>query len=216
MALAQNGPVTRRMADPEFRQQQLKDLYAPHVKAVNKLVDELRVDELRWAPYVAPLHAGVLTRLLVVIDSPGPAPRGPGRAYDAMLGVEGDDAVSARLGALLRRAGIDVADTMVWGAFPWYTEEPAAAAQARAGVEPLRRVLELLEQLDVMVVAGGVADRVWRMFATANPDEVPYAHRLTTTEIDDSGWQGTNPERHRRREEQAAIFEEAGRLLRDV
>lgn len=202
------------MADPDFRRSQLDELYAPHVKAVNKLVDELRVDERRWAPYVAPLHAGVLTRLLVVIDHPGPAPDGPGRAYDAMLGVEGDDAGSARLGALLRRGGVDVADTMVWGAFPWYVEG-SGSIEPRAGAEPLRRVVELLEQLEVVVLAGGVAERVWRRYASDHPDEVPFVHLLTTTEIDDSGWQATNAERHQRREQQAEVFAEAGRLLRD-
>jgi hypothetical protein len=202
------------MADPDYVRGQLKDLYAPHVKAVNKLVDELRVDEQRWVPYVAPLHAGVMTRLLLVVDSPGAAPPGSGRPYEAMLGVEGDDAVSARLGALVKRAGIDVADTMVWGAFPWYADDPVTTAEARAGVEPLRRVLELLEDLEVVVLVGKVAERTWRMLATAHPDDVPYAHVLVTTEVDDSGWPGTNSERHQRREEQAEVFAEAGRLLR--
>jgi len=202
------------MADEGYRQEQLKELYAPHVKAVNKLVDELRVDERRWVPYVAPLHAGLLTRLLLVIDSPGTPPQGTGRPHEVMLGVEGDDAASARLGALVKRGGIDVADTMVWGAFPWYAEEAVAPAEARAGVEPLRRVVELLEQVEVVVLLGKVAERTWRMLATAHPDQVPYAHVLTTSEADDAAWTGTNAERHRRREEQAEVFAEAGRLLR--
>src|SRR5438132_10199484 len=50
--------VTRRLRDPVYRQEQLKDLYAAHVKPVNKLVDELRVDANRWMPHVAPLHGG--------------------------------------------------------------------------------------------------------------------------------------------------------------
>jgi hypothetical protein len=206
--------MTRRLADPDYRRQQLHDLYAPHVKAVNKLVDELRVDEHRWVPYIAPLHAGVMTRLLLVVDSPGPAPLSSGRAHDAMLGVEGDDAVSARLGALLKRSAIDVADTMVWGAFPWYAEQPVTSAETRAGVEPLRRVVELLESLEVVVLLGKVAERTWRTLATAHPDDLPYAQVLTTTEVDDADGQGTKAERHQRREQQAEVFAQAGRLLR--
>ena len=103
---------------------------------------------------------------------------------------------------------------MVWGAFPWYADDPVTAADARAGVEPLRRVVELLEDLEVVVLVGKVAERTWRMLATAHPDDVTYAHVLVTSEADDTGWQGTNAERHRRREEQAEVFAEVGRLLR--
>jgi hypothetical protein len=155
-----------------------------------------------------------MTRLLLVVDSPGAAPPGSGRPYEAMLGVEGDDAVSARLGALVKRAGIDVVDTMVWSAFPWYADDPVTTAEARAGVEPLRRVLDLLEDLEVVVLVGKVAERTWRMLATAHPDDVPYAHVLVTTEADDSRWHGTNAERHVLRERQAEVFAQAGRLLR--
>lgn len=246
--------MTRRMRDPEFRAGQLRELYAAHVKPVNKLVDELRVDRDRWLPHVAPMHGGTSARLLWIGSDPGLRPTAP---YEGLLGVEADDAGSARVGALLKRAGIDPAETTPWNASPWYAPAPwrmppghtspgalapgavssgASAAGStssrgsapavtspsatarpdpRAGVEPLRRLLELLDELEVVVLLGRVAERTWRTLASTHPDQVPYAEVLVTTEADDEGFDGTNAERRLRREQQALVFEQAGRLLRE-
>src|SRR5436309_1452336 len=110
------------MADEAFRAEQLAGLYAPQVKPLNKLVDELRVDWERWMPHIAPLHGGVAARLMWLGSDPGPAPTSSGRPYEGMLSVENDDASSARIGALLKSARIEVADTCPWNAYPWYVE----------------------------------------------------------------------------------------------
>jgi hypothetical protein len=202
------------MEDPRFRAEQLGDLYAPHVKAVNKLVDELRVDADRWMPHLAPMHAGVLARLLVIGPDPGPN-LDRGRAYEALLSVEDDNAAAARIGALLKRARIDPAEVTLWNAYPWYTAGDLAAGDVRAGLEPLRRLVELLPELEVVVLLGTAAERLWRTFTSTLPDEVPYATVLTTREVADAAFEGTNAQRHQWREEQAETFLEAGRLLRE-
>ena len=166
--------MTRRMSDPAYRQEQLKDLYAAHVKPINKLVDELRVDAERWLPHVAPLHGGTEARLLLLASDPGPRPQ-TDRPQDDLLGVEDDNARAARLGALLRTAAIEVSDTLVWCAFPWYTRHPPTAADLRAGVEPLRRLLDLLDRLEVVVLLGPVAERSWRNLTSTHPYDVPPA-----------------------------------------
>jgi hypothetical protein len=203
------------MSEPAFREDQLKGLYAPHVKPINKLVDELRVDQERWVPHVAPLQAGVNARLLWLGSDPGPLPPAAGRPYDGLLSVEGDDAGSARIGALLKRAGIDVAETCPWNACPWYVDREPNATQLKAGLEPLRRIFNLLEELEVLILLGKVAERSWRMFASTYPDDTGWCTVLTTHEADDAGFVGTNAERQQRREAQAETFIEAGRLLRE-
>ncbi len=204
--------MTRRMRDDDFRREQLAGLYAPHVKPLNKLVDELRVDGDRWMPHLAPLHGGVMARILCLGGDPGANPH-HGRAYEAMLSVEDDDAGSARIGALLKRAHIDPGEVMLWNAYPWYVTDDLGVGDLRSGLEPLRRMLELLEDLQVVVLLGPVAERSWRMFASTLPEEVPYAKVLSThglTELD-----GTNAQRHQWREEQAETFLDAARILRE-
>jgi hypothetical protein len=206
--------VTRRMRDPEFRAQQLRDLYAPQVKPLNKLVDEFRVGGDRWLPHVAPLHGGVAARLMWLGADPGPRPSPVDRPQDDFLCVENDDAASARIGALLKRAGIDPADTCPWNAYPWYVDREPSAADLKAGLEPLRRVLELLEQLEVLVLLGSAAQRSWRAFRSTYPDDTGWYTVLTTHGIGEEDQAPTNAQRHQLREEQAAVFLEAGLLLR--
>ena len=204
--------MTRRMRDPAFRAEQLRELYATHVKPVNKLVDELRVGPDRWMPHVAPLHGGTEARLLLLVGDPGPGP-GIDRPQDDLLGIEDDDARSARLGALLKTAGIDAFDATVWCAFPWYTRHPTTADDLKAGVEPLRRLVFLLEQLEVVVLLGPAAERSWRMLASTHPYDVPPVRVLTTRDTDDDAFAGTNAQRKQWRDEQSVVLLEAARLL---
>ncbi|BEP15326.1 hypothetical protein acdb102_36370 [Acidothermaceae bacterium B102] len=202
--------MTRRMSDPAFRAAQLQELYAAHVKPVNKLVDELRVGPDGWMPHVAPLHGGTEARLLLLASDPGPAPADP---YQALLSIEDDTARAARLGALLRMAGVDPGETLPWCAFPWYAEHPPAAGDVKAGVEPLRRLVLLLERLEVVVLLGPPAERSWRMLTSTHPFDVPPVQVLATRDTEDDAFAGTKAQRKRWREEQALVFLEAGRLL---
>src|SRR5215211_5814233 len=84
------GGMVRRMRDPGFRLEQERGRYAPHVRPVNELVDELRCRHGRgWMPYVAPWHGGVLARVLSVLRDPGPKTQdGVGSGF---LCIENDD-----------------------------------------------------------------------------------------------------------------------------
>jgi hypothetical protein len=65
----------RRMRDPQFRQQQVDDLRAPHVAPINALMDELIDPSGRgWVPYVAPVYGGVDASVLNIHRDPGPKP----------------------------------------------------------------------------------------------------------------------------------------------
>lgn len=202
------------MRDPEFRAEQHRGLYAPQVKPVNKLVDEYRVGGERWLPHVAPMHGGVHARLMWLGGDPGPRPAEVGRSQGDFLSVENDDAASARIGALLKRAAIEPAETCPWNACPWYVDREPTAADLKAGLEPLRRVLNLLEELEVLVLLGSVAERSWRAFRSTYPDDTGWFTVLTTHGIGAEEQAATNAQRHQLREDQAEVFLEAGRLLR--
>ncbi len=98
--------MVRRMADRDYRAAQDENRYAPHVRPVNELVDELQdLDGRGWLPYVAPAHGGVEATVLSVLRDPGPkAQAGVGTGF---LCIENDDP-SAEFGSrrwLRRRMG---------------------------------------------------------------------------------------------------------------
>jgi len=56
-----------------------------------------------------------------------------------------------------------------WNAYPWYINSEPNAAQLHAGTEPLRRVIELLPELRViLLLSGGTARQTWGYFTKAH------------------------------------------------
>ena len=165
--------MVRRMADDGFRDEQDRDRYAPHVRAVNDLVDELRDQDGRgWMPYVAPLHGGVEARVLCVLRDPGPKTQdGSGSGF---LCVENDDATAERQCTGFAEAGIEARDTMPWNAYPWYINRAPNAEERRAGVTVLARLLGLLPRLEVVLLQGVDAQDSWRRLEKAHPQLVQH------------------------------------------
>jgi len=168
-----HDPVAhRRMRDPEFRQQQIDGLRAPHVAPVNALVDELIDPSGRgWVPYVAPVYGGVHASVLNIHRDPGPKTHLP-HGGSGFLCPENDDASAERFATLLDGAGIAVSETLSWNAYPWYINRSPRAAELEAGVEPLRRLLGLLPRLRVVMLHGGSARDGWRRLERRHPDLV--------------------------------------------
>lgn len=157
------------MRDPQFRQQQEDNLRAPHVAAVNALVDELVNTAGRgWMPYVSPLYGGVNARVLNVHRDPGPKTDGR-QGGSGFLCTENDDASAERFTTLLDDAGIAVSDTLSWNAYPWYINRLPRTAELEAGAEPLRRLIGLLPGLRVVMLHGGTALNGWRRLARRHP-----------------------------------------------
>jgi hypothetical protein len=85
---------------------------------------------------------------------------------------ENDDASAERFANLLDSVGIPVGETQSWNAYPWYINRSPRAAELDAGVEPLRRLLDLLPRLRVVVLHGVSARDGWRRLARRHPDRV--------------------------------------------
>jgi len=157
------------MRDPQFRQQQLDGIRAAHVAPINALVDELIDSSGRgWVPYVAPGYGGVDARVLNIHRDPGPKTNTQ-HGGSGFLCVENDDASAERFATLLDSAGIPVGETLSWNAYPWYINRLPRAAELEAGVEPLRRLLDLLPRLRVVMLHGGSARDGWTRFARHHP-----------------------------------------------
>ena len=164
----------RKMRDDAFRAEQHRGIRLPHIAKFNDLVDELRAERGGvQMPYIAPLYGGTEARVLSVFQDPGPKTdeiHGSG-----MLCVENDDPAAQYMSELLAGAGIPPAELIPWNAYPWYIHERGTttkltAAHLEAGVEPMRRVIELMEpRLRVVMLHSGAAHNVWDRLAKRRP-----------------------------------------------
>lgn len=158
----------RRMRDPEFKRSQEEGIQLPHVAPINSFVDELRDQGRGWVPYVAPIYGGIEAKMLSVLRDPGPmtnaAQNGSG-----FLCLENDDPAAELFATLLADAGLAPTDMTPWNAYPWYINRKPNAAELRAGLNPLLRLLELLPRVRVVMLNGGDAQYLWRKLAATHP-----------------------------------------------
>ena len=156
------------MADPAFRADQHLHRDDAHVAPINELVEELRQDPERgWMPYVAPMYGGVEARLLSVSRDPGPKTQdGDGSGF---LCMENDDPTAERMCELFAGAGIEARDVVPWNAYPWYINRAPSAAELEAGIEPLKRLIDLMPRLSVVMLHGGDAKNGWKRFTRRFP-----------------------------------------------
>jgi hypothetical protein len=150
------------MADPAFRDEQRRHLYDEHIAPINRFVDSLVAAGPGWLPHIAPMYGGVHARLLSILRDPGPKTRAD--AGSGFLSMENDDPTAERISNLFNDAGIGAKDIVPWNAYPWYVNRAPKAAELEAGVEPIRRLIELLPKLRVIMIHGRSAQRGWKRF----------------------------------------------------
>jgi hypothetical protein len=161
----------RRMACPAFRADQHARLHEAHIKPITELVEELsRVGNNGFIPYVAPLYGGINAEVLLIFQDPGPKTQsGTG---SGMLCAENDDPTADLFSNCLDAAGLDVARTITWNAYPWYINKSPTASQLEAGLMPLRRLLfDLLGKVSVVMLMGRRAEDSWKRFRKRYPTE---------------------------------------------
>jgi len=206
----------RRMRDPKFRQQQVAGLRAPHIAPVNALVDELIDPSGRgWVPYVAPVYGGVDARILCIQRDPGPKTHSQ-HGGSGFLCLENDDATAERFAALLDGAGIPVSETLAWNAYPWYINRPPRATELEAGVEPLRRLLGLLDRLQVVMLHGGSARDGWKRLARRHPGLVAQLEVVPTYHTSSQAFIGPPEVRAARMTALKEAFAQAAQILQEA
>lgn len=70
---------------------------------------------------------------------------------------------------LIAEAGIDVSEMVPWNAYPWYINRAPNAAEIRTGIEPLKKLIELLPNLQVVILHGGTAHNSWKRLIRSFP-----------------------------------------------
>ncbi len=172
----------RRSASTDFRAQQWERRFDPQVEPINRLVDDLIAEHGdRWMPYVAPYHGGIDTRILLVFQDPG---RMTATAHggSGFIGCENDDPSAALVAQCLDAAGVEQDDVMPWNSYPWFLPDQGgvSAAMRDQGLEPLRRLIGLLPDLDTVVTCGAVAHDTWDRFVRRYPGDAARVRHLKT------------------------------------
>jgi hypothetical protein len=163
--------MTRRMADPAFRNDQMSRILEPQVRAINALCDELtaqkpdRLPEYR-VPYVAP-HYGASTALILALSS-NPGPMAGGAKGSGMLSRENNDGSAARMGNIYSTVGLSDDHVVPWNAYPWHVHDTHPNGLPNnlidEGLQPLKRLLDLHPNIRAIVAHGGDAHRSVKQF----------------------------------------------------
>ncbi len=160
-SLADPGAVAARHALAEA---------SPHLAPLRHLAERIRAEQDRPVPEADPLDGGVSARLLLLLETPGPA---TGRT--AFVSRDNPTGTAANLFRFLSQAGIPRSDTLIWNAVPWVIHAPGARNRAprtgeirtaRAYLPPL---LALMPGLAVVVLSGRVSQTLAPDLAAARP-----------------------------------------------
>ncbi|MGY2048125.1 uracil-DNA glycosylase [Methylobacterium sp. JK268] len=161
----------KSLADPAALAARRALLGAPHLAPLRAFAARIAAEREAPVPEPDPLDGGVAARLLLLLETPGPA---TGRT--AFVSRDNPTGTAANLFRLLAEARIARADTLIWNAVPWVIHAPGARnraprpAEIRAGGPYLGELLDLMPDLAVIVLAGRVAQGSAAVLRTLRPD----------------------------------------------
>ncbi|SFV13388.1 Uracil-DNA glycosylase [Methylobacterium sp. 174MFSha1.1] len=155
-----DGPaVPKSLADPgAVASRHALVAASPHLAPLRRLAERIRAEQDRPVPEADPLDGGVKARLLLLLETPGPA---TGRT--AFVSRDNPTGTAANLFRFLRQAGIPRGDTLIWNAVPWVIHAPGARNRAprtgeiRAARAYLPPLVALMPDLAVVVLSGRVS-----------------------------------------------------------
>ena len=143
---------------------------APHIAPIRVLARRVSAERDAPVPDPDPLDGGVNARMLLLLETPGPAVVRTGFVTrDSATGT------AANLFRFLAEAGIARADTLIWNVVPWVIHAPGALnraprrAELRAAEPYLAPLLDLLPGLAVAVLAGRFAGEARPALASLRP-----------------------------------------------
>lgn len=172
----------RRMGDTSFREEQWSRRFDPHVAPINQLVDDLIAEkDGSWMPYSPPYHGGVEAKILLLYQDPGKM-TSTEHGGSGFLGCENDDPSAQVVAECLDAAGIDQQDVISWNSYPWFLPEQGGVntSMIEQGLDPLRRLVELLPDLHTVVTGGTKAHESWRRLTRRHPDMARRYRHLET------------------------------------
>lgn len=160
----------RSLADPALLAARHRLMESQHLAPLRQLAAQIRTATGAAVPDPDPLDGGVEARLLLLLETPGPAIRGTG-----IVSRDNPTGTAANLFRFLQGAGIPRAETLIWNAVPWVIHAEGARNRAprhseiRAAAPYLAPLLRCLPALRVVVLAGRVAGECEPALATLRP-----------------------------------------------
>jgi len=162
------------MADAEFRDAQLAQVFDPRVRAVNELCDALSLEKPGVSvPYVAPHYNAANATILTLSSNPGPfaiGGAGDTDGHPGFLSLENDDPSAERMSEVFATVGLSDEHVLPWNAYPWYVHQayPNGLPEGllAEGLDPLKKLLELHPQIRTVVAHGKDAKRAMRQFTS--------------------------------------------------
>jgi hypothetical protein len=162
------------MADAEFRDAQLAQVFDPRVRAVNELCDALSLEKPGVSvPYVAPHYNAANATILTLSSNPGPfaiGGAGDTDSHPGFLSLENDDPSAERMSEVFATVGLSDEHVLPWNAYPWYVHQayPNGLPEGllAEGLDPLKKLLELHPQIRTVVAHGKDAKRAMRQFTS--------------------------------------------------
>jgi uracil-DNA glycosylase len=162
--------VPKSLADPDALAARRAMMGAPHIAPIRALGDRISAERRAPVPTPDPLDGGVGARMLLLLETPGPAVLRTG-----FVTRDSANGTAANLFRFLASAGIARADTLIWNAVPWLIHEAGALnraprrAEVAAAGPYLAPLLDLLPRLAVAVLAGRFAGEAAPALAAHRP-----------------------------------------------
>lgn len=163
-------PEPGTLKSPEHIQARTLMLDLPHIQPLlaflegrrTPLAHTLKLPEVQL-PLFDPVSGGVHTRVLLLLESPGPkASAGKGSGF---ISCDNFDQTAKNVFLTLQEAGLERDQVMCWNVVPWYLHEVRKPnkQELKVGMQEFRLLLPLLPDLKVVILHGKAAQEGWKM-----------------------------------------------------
>lgn len=167
------------LGDSQAKAERMQLLRERHIAPLTDYVEKLRQEAGAGAdiPYFDPWDGGIEARVLFLLEAPGAKAVSTG-----FISRNNPDETAKNMFELLREAGLERRNTVLWNAVPWYIGtgtkiRAATPADLVAGLKPLPRLLKLLPKVTTVVLLGRKAEKAraqfnptkYRVFTSPHP-----------------------------------------------
>ncbi len=139
----------------DILEQKCNALYSNHIASLTRMVQNYHEKGVNM-PWIDPADGGVQARMLILLQSPARSELTP-----RFVSLDNPCPSQQNLHRFLKQAGIKRKDIILWNTMPWLTplgeKISPTRNNVRKGVEIIKSLMPLLEDLTVVVLAGSVA-----------------------------------------------------------
>lgn len=149
--------------DPAVIRAKLAQLEADHMAKLSALARKIAATRNADVPWFDPASGGIRSRVLCLVESPGPKSATSGGS--GIISIDNDDQTAANYFRAMQEAGLARNVAMNWNVVPWYLNAVRRPTQAeiRAALPWLTELLTLLADLRAVVLLGTAARKSWTL-----------------------------------------------------